>query len=75
MSVPLFIEEMEYKYPDLMAKTRVVFERSLKSKQQLHLSRDMTNQQNECAQSEDSDQPGHSPSLIRVFALCMKQRL
>ena len=34
-----------------------------------HLSRDMTNQQSDCAPSEDSDQPGHSPSLIRVFAL------
>ena len=27
------------------------------------------NQQNECVQSEDSDQPGHLPSLIQVFAL------
>ena len=27
------------------------------------------NQQNDCAPSEDSDQPGHLPSLIRVF-LC-----
>ena len=26
------------------------------------------NQQNDCASSEDSDQPGHPPSLIRVFA-------
>ena len=26
------------------------------------------NQQNECVPSEDSDQPGHPPSLIRVFA-------
>ena len=26
------------------------------------------NQHNECAPSEDSDQPGHPPSLIRVFA-------
>ena len=24
-----------------------------------------------CAPSEDSDQPGHPPSLIRVFAVCM----
>ena len=30
------------------------------------------NQQNECAPSEDSDQPGHPPSLIRVFAVRMK---
>ena len=27
------------------------------------------NQQNECAPSEDSDQPGHQPSLTRVFAV------
>ena len=26
------------------------------------------NQQSECASSENSDQPGHPPSLIRVFA-------
>ena len=26
-----------------------------------------------CASSEDSDQPGHPPSLIRVFAVCMKE--
>ena len=31
------------------------------------------NQQSECAPSEDSDQPGHSPSLIRVFAVRMKK--
>ena len=31
------------------------------------------NQQNECASSEDSDQPGHPPSLIRVFAVRMKK--
>ena len=24
-----------------------------------------------CAPSEDSDQPGHPPSLIRDFAVCM----
>ena len=31
------------------------------------------NQQTECAPSEDSDQPGHPPSLIRVFAVRMKK--
>ena len=31
------------------------------------------NQQSDCAPSEDSDQPGHLPSLIRVFAVCMKK--
>ena len=27
-----------------------------------------------CASSEDSDQPGHPPSLIRVFAVRMKKQ-
>ena len=31
------------------------------------------NQQNECVPSEDSDQPGHPPSLIRVYAVRMKK--
>ena len=31
------------------------------------------NQQNECAPSEDSYQPGHPPSLISVFAVRMKK--
>ena len=31
------------------------------------------NQQNDCAPSEDSDQPGHLPSLIRVFAVRMNK--
>ena len=31
------------------------------------------NQQNECAPSRDSYQPGHPPSLIRVFAVLMKK--
>ena len=34
-----------------------------------YMSRLMKNQQNDCAPSEDSDQPGHQPSLIRVFAM------
>ena len=38
-----------------------------------NMSRGMTNQQSVCAPSEDSDQPGHSPSLIRVFAVRMKK--
>ena len=33
------------------------------------------NQQNECVPSEDSDQPGHPTSLIRVFAVRMKKPL
>ena len=31
------------------------------------------NQQSECAPSEDSDQPGYPPSLIRVLAIRMKK--
>ena len=31
------------------------------------------NQQSDRAPSEDSDQPGHAPSLIRVFAVRMKK--
>ena len=31
------------------------------------------NQQNGCAPSKDSDQPGHLPSMIRVFAVHMKK--
>ena len=31
------------------------------------------NQKNECAPSEDSDQPGHPPSLTRFFAVCMNK--
>ena len=31
------------------------------------------NQQNDCAPSEDSDQPEHPPSLIRVFAVRIKK--
>ena len=31
------------------------------------------NQQRDCTPSEDSDQPGHPPSLIRVFAVRMKK--
>ena len=31
------------------------------------------NQQNDCVPGEDPDQPGHLPSLIRVFAVRMKK--
>ena len=47
------------------AKTDVSFH---KAKTNI-LSHDMTNQQNDCAHSEDSDQPGqpgHPPSLISL---------
>ena len=31
------------------------------------------NQQSDCAPSEDSDQPGYPPSLIKIFAVRMKK--
>ena len=31
------------------------------------------NQRNDCAPSEDSEQPGHPPSLIRAFTVLMKK--
>ena len=37
-----------------------------------NLPHDETNKMT-CAPSEDSDQPGHLPSLIRVFAVCIKR--
>ena len=36
----------------------------------VNMSRSWQNQQNDCAPSEDSDQPWNPPSLIRVFAVC-----
>ena len=39
----------------------------------LELPHDKTNKV-ACAPSEDSDQPGHPPSLIRVFAVRMKKQ-
>ena len=33
----------------------------------------MTKPTNQCAPSEDSGQPGHPPSLIRVFAVRMEK--
>ena len=38
-----------------------------------YVSHSMTKPAKWCAPSEDSDQPGHPPSLIRVFAVCMKK--
>ena len=40
---------------------------------QLGWLRNVSRQQNDCAPSEDSDQPGHPPSLIRVFVVRMKK--
>ena len=45
---------------------------SLKAKEANESPYDKTNKM-ACAPSEDSDQPEHLPSLIRVFAVCMKK--
>ena len=42
------------------------------NEESLEPPRDKTNKM-ACAPSEDSDQPGHPPSLIRVFAVRMKK--
>ena len=53
--------------PDLSAQI-------LRSMQYNRWAASWQNQQNmACAPSKDSDQPGHQPSLIRVFAVCMKK--
>ena len=38
-----------------------------------NLAASWQNQQNDCAPSENSDQPGYPPSLIRVFVVRMKK--
>ena len=38
-----------------------------------YVSSHMTKPKSDCAPSEDSDQPRHPPSLIRVFAVRMKK--
>ena len=43
------------------------------NKQGTYMSRDITKPKNKCAHSEDSDQPGHLLSLIRVFAVRMRK--
>ena len=42
--------------------------------QTLEPHRDKTNKM-ACASSEDSDQPRHPPSLISVFAVCLKKAM
>ena len=49
----------------ILGPHRIVFNRKM--------SRLVKNQHNDCAPSEDSDQPGHPPSLIRFFAVRMKK--
>ena len=54
------IEQVNFFYP--------VFRDKLLITKRFEPHRDKTNKM-ACAPSEDSDQPGHPPSLIRVFAV------
>ena len=51
---------------DMCTKRRLIWVKS-------HWAATWQNQQSECAPSEDSDQPGHPPSLIRVFTVRTKK--
>ena len=54
--------------PDVvMEQLKNIFE--IESDQVLKVSHLMT-KPTKCAPSKDSDQPGHPPSLIRIFAVC-----
>ena len=54
-------------------KLTSAFERNGKVVQETSWAATWQNQQNDCAPSEDSAQPGHPPSLIRVFDVRMKE--
>ena len=54
-------------------KTLSVPDKALNHRQNTIWAATWQNQQCGCAPSEDSDQPGHPPSLIRVFAVRMKE--
>ena len=56
----MFYGEIWKIIPKLLPNTRLIFT--------YELQYDKTNEM-ACAPSEDSDQPGHPPSLIRVFAV------
>ena len=56
----MFYGEIWKIIPKLLPNTRLIVT--------YELQHDKTNEM-ACAPSEDSDQPGHPPSLIRVFAV------
>ena len=55
-------------------KIRHVHKLTKKNRYAFEPQHDKTNKM-VCAASEDSDQPGHLPSLIRVFTVCSMGRL
>ena len=60
-------------YPQIVRLPSEWFFRQHKTKRKKIWAATRQNQQCGCAPSEDSDQPGHPPSLIRVFAVRMKK--
>ena len=70
--------QLPYYLSQLMRKRYLSHRRTAKAQASLRIALTIwaatwQNQQNECAPSEDSDQPGHPPGLIRVFAVRMKK--
>ena len=59
-------------YSRVYLKIKILIYFLVSSGKQIELHRDKTNKM-ACAPSEDSDQPGHLPSLIRVFAVRLKK--
>ena len=59
-------------YSRVYLKIKIFISFSLSSEKQTELHPDKTNKM-AYAPSEDSDQPGHPPSLIRVFAVRLKK--
>ena len=61
---------MDYEERLLSESSRIVFEPGDRvGARKGYMRRLRRNQQSECAPIEDSDQPGHPPSLIGVFAV------
>ena len=62
----------QWRNPDfILRKARIKCDYSVT--EQMIWAATCQNQQSECAPSEESDQPGHPPSLIRVFTVRMKK--
>ena len=68
----LFIANIKYRLKSLTRSCDISYDHSFSS-YLLIWTASWENQQNDCAPSEDSDQPGHPTSLIRVFAVRLKK--
>ena len=69
-----FCNNKRARQPALLAPHKVITMKKLTHRHENKIwAASWQNQQNDCAPSKDSDQPGHPPSLIRVFAVHMKK--